>query len=389
MDEINNIQELEAWCEIHNKNGYLKHGKLLLSNFSGYSLTLNNFKNLSIIIQEGSHSSKLFLNRGSFNEIIIPEGDNNIIINGITKVDLLKCKGHANLKRCNITFCESESTLDINECTISTLKQKGKSLKINDSYIKHLECRHSGFYDGFDVKDISYFLIEGLKPINVIELSFKFKKESELHIIKCDLSKIKFQGCDFSGTILYSLNSEVKLKDYYDTKWFKKIRKLSPDGSKTMRIPRDECRQLKLTAQNLENSIDADFFRAMELHAHYQELKLFSDRFDSKITLALNLISNRFERSWIIPMLWILGFGFIMFIPYYFFSNLWIEDRICFHEYLKFYWIFLNPLHSFDMLGPDKATGASLAIDTLHRILNSYFIYQLVAAFRKFRVAGS
>ena len=125
------------------------------------------------------------------------------------------------------------------------------------------------------------------------------------------------------------------------------------------------------------------------IYCHKSELKLFSERFDSKITLALNLVSNRFERSWFIPILWILGFGLIMFIAYFYSSVLWRIDKDCLNEHLELYWIFINPLHSFNILGEGKATGLTYFIDTLHRIFNSYFIYQLVAAFRKFRVAST
>ena len=103
--------------------------------------------------------------------------------------------------------------------------------------------------------------------------------------------------------------------------------------------------------------------------------------------MALNLISNRFERSWIIPLVWIICFGFLMYIVYFYTSNLWLIDNECFADHLKHFWIFINPLHSFDLFGVNKATGWTYFIDTLHRILNSYFIYQFVAAFRKFRVA--
>jgi len=398
---IRSRKELRTWVYSMPECSLVKN-VLEIKGLVRFAITLEKIFGLSINVIDKNQGINIILNEGRYRVIRIGQG-NNISLTKVKSVELLTCNGNCKIFWSNINICEASRYLQIECGNIKTLKHSKGGIKIdNSSKIDSLECDHSKIIK-LVIKDLTFLEMNNvtLDEIPVFSISFvkksyekifgfipfAFKKRSNFLLMDSEMDKAKFINCDFSNTILYCHNSNFKIEEYRNVKWFQTIRKLKADWRKTKLLSRDECRDLKLVAHKLENSIDESYFRALELIAHSQELKLFSRNFDSKITLFLNRISNRFERSWLIPLIWILVFGIVMFYFTLNFSKLGPIDFKDYYNEFKFFWIFLNPIHDFDFLGDDKSTSCSVFLDTIHRIFNSYFIYQLVAAFRKFKVA--
>jgi len=384
MPELNFVNKQEFIDWVRNHGGRYEKNNFYLDSFSEYNAKLLNISDLNIIVSQSSHNSSLNIYDSKLN---------NIKINGKVTLNLEKvsCTGTVQAEQENLTINKSDinnlltkARLEISDSTIRTLKHCGTNLicintDIADIFIDSIHSLK------LNVNQIDKCEIRNQKSVSDCQYSLKFAKHSTIILKECIFSKkAHFKHCDFSKSTLYTYDTSFQMQSYQDIKWFKKIRKINMDDQKTYIIPRDECRQLKNIAKKNENSIDEDYFKAYELHALMQELKLFSYRFDTKFTLILNNLSNRFGRSWLIPLVLILIVGLVFYTWYFHTTLIWKNSHECIIGYLKYYWMFINPIHSFYLFDKEVTIGLSFFVDTFHRILNYYLIYQFIAAFRKF-----
>lgn len=381
-ERFSNQQQFINW--IIKLGGKFENNILYISSFSGYNVIVDGLSDLSLQINEKSHSSILSIEGSSLIDIQ-NYGKVKLSLNKVfCSENVISDQEHVTLKDSNINILKTREFARIENCTINRYEQDGGSLVCEKTAIKSI-LLDTVFKLNLDINSIKECEIKNLKGLSDCKISLNFLRQSIFIANNCNFSnKVKFEHCNFSETILYSYYTVFNMESYLDIKWFKKIRRLNSKGEKTKIVPRDECCQLKNIAKRNENSIDEDYFRAFELHALMQELRIFSHRFDTKFTLVLNNLSNRFGRSWLIPLILIFIIGLLFFIWYFHSTLVWEKENKCILDYLKYYWLFINPLHSFYLFDKEVTTGLSFFIDTFHRVLNYYLIYQFIAAFRKF-----
>ena len=105
------------------------------------------------------------------------------------------------------------------------------------------------------------------------------------------------------------------------------------------------------------------------------------------VILKLNEISNNHGQSYARGIIFIFGFGLLIF----YFSILATENYsfslqgIAFHENVKYFFEFMNPVHNFDYLKEENPTPWNYVLDFFGRIVVSYGFYQTIQAFRKFK----
>lgn len=154
--------------------------------------------------------------------------------------------------------------------------------------------------------------------------------------------------------------------------------------------------QFKKIYENRGDNIRATQALAEEVETYRAQLKLEKpstrkERWNNRterFNLWLNRISNYHGNNWFRAMLVTLGVNSLLFMLY----SLSIGNRPGM-DVGKFFTLaaysleFLNPLRKADFLKhdmPGECEGLSVFIDYLSRIIIAYFVYQTIAAFRKF-----
>lgn len=144
---------------------------------------------------------------------------------------------------------------------------------------------------------------------------------------------------------------------------------------------RELFRQLKIVSSNHKDKYSELNFERMENNALGKMIspKHFVDWFIFKT----NQLSNNFGQNWLLPLAWLFATSFIF---YYFLVEANGLFGSCFHigNYLNF----VMPFHSLDNVlcnsSANQFNGATLFWDTIQRIFSSYFIFQMLTAFRKY-----
>ena len=157
-----------------------------------------------------------------------------------------------------------------------------------------------------------------------------------------------------------------------------------PDNIKadTDQKKRDTYRTLKNVAQKNNDAPQAIAFYAKEMEAYSHTLSWISGQFFDKFILKFNRWTNNFGLTWWLPILWILGFGLVLYLL----LLLSIDSSDCCicKEWKKFL-VFLNPTHKIGVEFIDGQWGFwAYLFDLSFRIIEATLIYQTIIAFRKF-----
>jgi len=188
--DIHNLGTLSSFCEEFNC-GSLNERNLSLIGLTGYVLNLYGLEKLAINVEEGSRSGNINLIKGSFTEVRIPNGI-KINLKEVEYVDTLICQDVCSIKNSTIRYCESNSGLLITDCAISELKHSDGQLSIEDCSIEQITCISSYSSNNFRIKNISYFFLNRLRTSGPIDLSLKFKRNSEFQLLNSDFTKMSF-----------------------------------------------------------------------------------------------------------------------------------------------------------------------------------------------------
>ncbi|KOY86751.1 hypothetical protein AD998_11865 [bacterium 336/3] len=263
----------------------------------------------------------------------------------------------------------------------------GILIKIDDIYIHRIifdNCVNAGniIFSGVKSKKL-----EGISPT--------------LKIHNSDLGKTTFIDCDFEGMELDFKSSKITEVFLAGTKMPKDI---TTDDNEQKRLGYG---QLKKIYDNRGDTVTANEYFAREMNVLYDQTK-WSDvpfwknpikwlwRFSrEKINLFFNKISSNHGTSWG-RALWV-TVGFAGFFYWLYCLSLSIYPAFPtwdkwenFGEYMSYFIEFINPFHKADYIAESlglnsKINGWTRFIDGGSRIINSYFIYQLIQAFRKHR----
>lgn len=150
---------------------------------------------------------------------------------------------------------------------------------------------------------------------------------------------------------------------------------------------REAYRQLKYASAKYGNRLAELKYQQLEMNAHYNALHGWAD-FGDRIVLYLSRVSTNFGQSWLQGFGTAVVSGIITYTIYCWSLGFRIgSDWSLFWKLSSYFLEYLNPLHRADFITEDlevKRNGWSITWDNLSRIINGFFVYQMVQAFRKF-----
>lgn len=333
-----------------------------------------------LIFDEAKFDKSVKIIGGEFEKLIINERVQNISIEGgafksienqgtIYLFQNISCQNFihkhnedVNFKKVDIGTLEVElhDRLTINNnSSIENLIVKrsiGMEIKISDTKLGNITV------DNFSKQ--GRITIKSVFPIN---------RKNKFELINSELKDCKILFSNLSRHKLYLNKSKITSIESNNSKLFRWI-----FDSENNKPSRDGYRQFKVAMINQYDKINELYFKSKELNAHLSELHWFKN-FRTWFVLVTSKVTNNFGFDWFVPMVWIFGLGFIMYFAYQWFIP--GNQVFGFGDFL----MFINPTHAFDFLVPtEQLTQGAKAIDIITRILIGFFIYQFIAAFRKF-----
>lgn len=335
----------------------------------------------SILIQDLNGAVNINLNRSVvFSDIDCDEYSaiKSIVLSNNTKASLKYLLNSSNVINTHIDTKE----LQIDNSMISTKEVLSSMTKISNSIMES----EITFYERIGEKrELKIYTSTVLKKVIVKksgsiialensifdELEFSDDKYTEsIHIFNCEFNRFKAKGTIFDK--LDFLNPKIKKCD-----------RLTALKMKNISLQRN-------------NRIEALYFHGCESEAYMEEIKE-SDKSKWKKLVELTPIwfnkwSNDFGRSWFCPLAWLTILGLVVFncfnalllnpvfeYGYSFDSSFYFSVM---YDYLQF----LNPAHSPDFLKEYQPSGCARIIETLFRLLSGYLYFQIVQAFRKYKI---
>jgi hypothetical protein len=227
---------------------------------------------------------------------------------------------------------------------------------------------------------------------------FDFESFNSIYIYNTILSEIIVSNVKWFHPEKLKLEDEIKLLLEYKTK---KV-KITEDDILAIDYNslRELFRQLKYACETQGDRIKALDFQKWEMIYHKKYLKLMKDRnLGDRIILWISQ-TNDFGQNWI-KATWIaLLFTFIFYIPLAILGSPRIDTGTInfsvngartflgelFYYQIPAYFQLLNPTHSLnkDLLKLDNFSGLIYFFDFLHRLVTSFFIFQIIFSFRKY-----
>ncbi len=218
---------------------------------------------------------------------------------------------------------------------------------------------------------------------------------SKLEIQKCNLDKTWFDNIDFNTFSLISFyrtkfsktvfTSCSFPKDSIDFQTFTTLPNIHYAEKKEKNFYKDKYEvflQLKMALEATGNVHEAQKLFSISNEA----LRRLGDvSVMDKLILRINRCSNNHGLSISKPFWWLLGVSIVLYILYLLSIGRIFNNNEFDSSLIGYYFSFLDITHRNDFL-VDKTefNGFSLFIDYFNKVLVSFFIYQFVAAFRKY-----
>jgi len=231
-------------------------------------------------------------------------------------------------------------------------------------------------FEGFTKLTSGALNLSRIKPLN---------NDSKIIISNSFLGNTLFFGCDFKSFNKFIVkNSQLLDISFSNTKWPTtidafdgKTAKPFEDSSKhTLHNElRETFRHLKIAASKQGDKFHESLFYRNEMYYLRRTLS-FKTHFSTKVSLFLGLISNNHGQNWFYPILWFVAITALIVLALHSASVCSLEFN--WHTFFQL----LNPAHRFTDLDI-PSNFANLSLDFSSRIINSFLIYQTVAAFRK------
>jgi len=207
--------------------------------------------------------------------------------------------------------------------------------------------------------------------------------ESSIIIHNSFLGNSTFNDCNFKDFEKFLIsNSHFSDIIYNNTTWPKSIG-INKQGSYTSinftkeqeKIQlREAYRQLKLASARQGDKLQESIFYRKEMI--YLNKTLPFKNIGTKITLYLGYISNNHKNSWLLPI------SLLLLFNAFFTVLLWSVDIYNLRFDWNTFFNLMNPAHKFESLELEKHFNL-LSIDFISRIVTSFLIYQVIAAFRR------
>lgn len=230
----------------------------------------------------------------------------------------------------------------------------------------------------FGLRDKSELLVLNSFLGDTQLFNLDFGKLNKIVIIDSHLSEINTTNVTWPDEIFSNQEEEeVSLKELYSR-------------------AKETYRQLKISMQKHGNKVLALKFEELEMNSYLGVLKNSNGKRWERFIVWSNKHSNAHGQNWWKPFILNLGFGLLFFLliiysmdeDYTFVNSRhdsFKEFRAQVYEHFGFYFRFLNPAHSlrFDLPNAMNSNWA-MFWDVLLRISSSYFIFQMIRAFRKY-----
>jgi len=279
----------------------------------------------------------------------------------------------------------------------------------SEGFFNKLTFENAGIIGGTLIKisDIPINNITFNNSVNAGNIIFSGVKSKKLEgnfptlkIHNSDLGKTTFIDCDFEEMKLDFKSSKITEVFLAGTKMPKDI---TTDDNEQKRLGYG---QLKKIYDNRGDTVTANEYFAKEMNVLYSQTK-WSDvpfwknpikclwRFSrEKTTLFFNKISSNHGTSWGRAFWNTVGFAgsfywlYCLSLGIYPASPANWDKWENFGEYMSYFIEFVNPFHKADFIAENlklEVNSWTRVIDGGSRVVNSYFIYQLIQAFRKHR----
>lgn len=265
---------------------------------------------------------------------------------------------------------------------IKLTKSKFNVFEINNIHFTHLHFNEIEVKNRLSINNINGYIRE-TESTKKIYSDFEFSNNS--------INSLTIRNSDFRKTnILYWDDNQIVKRFLCDfIKWplnVKHYKKEEGGNKKELYLKyRHSYRNLKSYMLANNNTIDSAELKGLELESYRKMLSpigKFKSDFGNYIMLSLNRFTNNYGRYWILPILIMLLGGIIPFSLIIFFSTCSLASVF---DYLNYYFVYLNPTHSFKFIDGVNFNFASSLLDFLFgRVWNSYLIYQVIRGFRKY-----
>lgn len=258
---------------------------------------------------------------------------------------------------------------------------------------------------------LSDLTIRNLFNYGVISISGLICKPNEndkLEIQNSSLGNFEIMSCDFSlFTQVEIVKSSLVTLKTIQTTWFEpnNLNKLYPISIDSLRTKREVYRQLKQAMSGQGDTIQSLEFKSLEMHEYKKELLLLPisnwnwKHISDRLIMFMNQ-SNNFGLNWIKPVILAVLFTFFTYIilsSIIFFKNPILFDNQCgllynlgvyLIQYKHRFFLLLDPIFKLkDVFECDKNcyfTSIEYFFAFIQRIVIAYFIFQTIAAFRKY-----
>lgn len=370
---------------------------LFISSFTGSLIvTSNSFFQNYTVTQSGSGSSmEIGSNGDTINQMHIVNSTCKLGIDGAKKLSLGTKNSFFN------AFHISDSKKVNSHCPVDTIR-------INESQVSNLRLEDLDLIGlHFNQVEPELFSIRNLNSKHLSFRSFRQKSGSEgvfemdsintapnheakvLSFVGSDISGLNLNSCYFN-TFKSLLVRSTKLDEINctATTWPKRV--VSEEHDRKYFEIKEGCRQLKLAMTAHQDKVNELQFHSLEMKAYknivLEESKLH-ENWNDKLSLLAGA-TNGFGLNWWLPILLLfltifldyLGVLWTSFDLNPFESDFWVNYK------WKDFFQLLNPTHKItDLSLSQPIRGGTAALDFLSKIISAFFIYQIVAAFRKFR----
>lgn len=349
-----------------------------------------------------------------FNGLFI-NGNSTILANEVIKFKELNKSGNflVNIPELKIGSSEFNGGLLLDGSNLASKsisiefspKLKGRlvfsNLKLGELQLKGTNSESNVYFRNMGFEKVLIDDLLNLKSISFSNLNEEYTKSqnSSFKILDSDMGNWELANFNFDAfkKIIWK-DSQIAGLRTSAVGWFKDS-KLESEGEyepSTCLRRREFYRQLKQSSEKQGDKINELEFKRRELKAYKAALKIRKEKKVDRFTIWTGG-SNNHGQDWIKPLLLIIGIS-IAFYPFLIIS---IDPEISWswfwslEEWNRFsqgvrqnfsvFWQLFNPTRRLSDLFPTQTLKASVHfLDSLHRIVLAFFIFQIISAFRKF-----
>lgn len=230
---------------------------------------------------------------------------------------------------------------------------------------------------------------------NFCEVLKLFVKEPTIQISQSSLGKTEFTDCPL-GEFRFEFNNS-KIIDCFVSGGSIPTKNVHIIGVEPKTLKEYEQKASFFNQFKKIFEAQGDIYHATQFQAKWadEQMKLlelihngekgwFNTTFSDLWILKLNKWSNLHGESWPRAFGWIMVLGLAFYLLYLFSIGRLVTANEFDFNLIGYYFEFLNPAHKFNFINEGNiASGWTVIIDLVWRIIAAYLIYQFIAAFRK------